>query len=141
MLSILNPQCLITMLRKELTEMFVWSCYEILTRECLIMLLSHVTVNVYLLDDNMATSRAKRTSLIVMYSFDIYFITSDLRSKVVRHKIFTRLRTCKNSPIAVDTKSMINKLTTQTITYFTLGFLTYHKFVVSLSTHVKTDPT
>lgn len=65
------------------------------------MLLSHVTVNVYLLDDNMATSRAKRTSLIVMYSFDIYFITRDSRSKVVRHKIFTRLRTCKNSPIAV----------------------------------------
>ena len=67
----------------------------------LIMLLSHVTVNVYHLDDNMATSRAKRTSLIVMYSFDIYFITRDSRSKVVRHKIFTRLRTCKNSPIAV----------------------------------------
>ena len=67
----------------------------------LIMLLSHVTVNVYHLDDNMVTSRAKRTSLIVMYSFDIYFITRDSRSKVVRHKIFTRLRTCKNSPIAV----------------------------------------
>ena len=65
------------------------------------MLLSHVTVNVYHLDDNMATSRAKRTSLIVMYSFDIYFITRDSRSKVVRHNIFTRLRTCKNSPIAV----------------------------------------
>lgn len=65
------------------------------------MLLSHVTVNVYLLDDNMATSRAKRTSLIVMYSFDIYFITRDSRSKVVRHKTFTRLRTCKNYPIAV----------------------------------------
>ena len=65
------------------------------------MLLSHVTVNVYLLDDNMATSRAKRTSLIVMYSFDIYFITRDSRSKVVRHKPFTRLRTCKNYPIAV----------------------------------------
>ena len=65
------------------------------------MLLSHVTVNVYLLDDNMATSRAKRTSLIVMYSFDIYFITRDSRSKVVRHKIFTRLRIYKNSPIAV----------------------------------------
>ena len=49
----------------------------------------------------MATSRAKRTSLIVMYSFDIYFITRDSRSKVVRHKIFTRLRIYKNSPIAV----------------------------------------
>ena len=57
--------------------------------------------NVFHLDDNMVTSRAKRTSLIVMYSFDIYFITRDSRSKVVRHKIFTRLRTCKNSPIAV----------------------------------------
>ena len=49
----------------------------------------------------MVTPRAKRTSFIVMYSFDIYFITRDSRSKVVRHKIFTRLRTCKNSPIAV----------------------------------------
>ena len=57
--------------------------------------------NVFHLDDNMATSRAKRTSLIVMYSFDIYFITRDSRSKVVRHKIFTRLRIYKNSPIAV----------------------------------------
>ena len=88
------------------------------------MLLSHVTVNVYLLDDNMATSRAKRTSLIVMYSFDIYFITRDSRSKIVRHKFFTRLRTYKNSPIAVYTKSMINKLRIQTRTHLTPGFLT-----------------
>ena len=80
--------------------------------------------NVFHLDDNMVTSRGKRTSLIVMYSFDIYFITRDSRSKMARHKIFTRLRTCKNSPIAVQTKSMINKLRIQTRTHLTPGFLT-----------------
>ena len=62
--------------------------------------------------------------LIVMYSFDIYFITRDSRSKMARHKIFTGLRTYKNSPIAVQTKSMINKLRIQTRTYLTPGFLT-----------------
>ena len=30
--------------------------------------------NVFHLDDNMVTSRAKRTSLIVMYSFDILLL-------------------------------------------------------------------
>ena len=80
--------------------------------------------DVFHLDDNMVTSRAKRTSLIVMYSFDIYFITRDSRSKMVRHKSFTALRTYKNSPIAVQTKSMINKLRIQTRTHLTPGFLT-----------------
>ena len=32
--------------------------------------------NVFHLDDNMVTSRAKHTSLIVMYSFDLYFYYS-----------------------------------------------------------------
>ena len=40
--------------------------------------------------------------LIVMYSFDIYFITRESRSKMARHKIFTRLRTYKNSPRRLD---------------------------------------
>ena len=44
--------------------------------------------DVFHLDGNMVTSRAKRTPFIVMYSFDIYFITRDARSKVARHKIF-----------------------------------------------------
>ena len=56
--------------------------------------------NVFHLDDNMVTSRAKRASLTVMHSFDIYFITRDSRGKIARHKIFTSLRTYKNSPIA-----------------------------------------
>ena len=56
--------------------------------------------NVFHLHDNMVTSRAKRASLTVMHSFDIYFITRDSRGKIARHKIFTRLRTYKNSPIA-----------------------------------------
>ena len=65
--------------------------------------------NVFHLDDNMVTSRAVPNALL---------------SKMARHKIFTRLRTYKNSPIAVQTKSMINKLRIQTRTYLTPGFLT-----------------
>ena len=71
--------------------MFVWSCDEILTREYLIMLLSHKMIlereikdwklNVFHLDDNMDTSRAKRTSLIAIYSFDIYFFYSWLEKQ------------------------------------------------------------
>ena len=71
--------------------MFVWSCDEILSR-----MFDHVTVskkmilereikdgkpNVFHLDDNTVTSRAKRTSFIVMHSFDLYFYYSWLEKQ------------------------------------------------------------